>query len=175
MSARIKQHGAGGVNLGLIVTPMLDMSFQILAFFIMTYHPSALEGHLAGSLAAREGGSPLRPPAIEEVFVDPDLLADVPTVIVKTSGVTPGTPDKLLVKTAMDGAPRQIADATMKWSRARDELGRELKSLRKQIDAVKGSVRIEADAEMRQEYVLQVYDVCKEAGYGQIHFVPPPR
>src|SRR5437660_1202894 len=38
------------LNLGLIITPMLDMSFQILAFFIMTYHPSALEGHIPGSL-----------------------------------------------------------------------------------------------------------------------------
>src|SRR5438552_16226597 len=43
-------HGAGGVNLGLIITPMLDMSFQILSFFIMTYHPSALEAHVNGKL-----------------------------------------------------------------------------------------------------------------------------
>src|SRR3954469_25884519 len=43
-------HGAGGVQLSLIVTPMLDMAFQILSFFIMTYHPSALEGHINGSL-----------------------------------------------------------------------------------------------------------------------------
>src|SRR5947199_10346926 len=41
---------SSGVNLSLIVTPFLDMSFQILAFFIMTYHPSALEGHIPGSL-----------------------------------------------------------------------------------------------------------------------------
>src|SRR5260370_35183942 len=46
-----KDHGPGGVNLGLIITPMLDMSFQILSFFIMTYNPSALEGHIPGSLA----------------------------------------------------------------------------------------------------------------------------
>ena len=37
--------GEEGVNLGIIITPMLDMAFQVLAFFIMTYHPSALEGH----------------------------------------------------------------------------------------------------------------------------------
>ena len=42
--------GVAGVNLGLIITPMLDMSFQILAFFIMTYHPSALEGNIDGKL-----------------------------------------------------------------------------------------------------------------------------
>src|SRR2546421_11155369 len=51
--------GSVGVQLGLIITPMLDMSFQLLAFFIMTYHPSALEGHIPGSLVpgdvARKG------------------------------------------------------------------------------------------------------------------------
>ena len=56
MSHRRSVAGAGsvGVQLSLIVTPMLDMSFQILAFFIMTYHPSALEGHIPGSLVPPE-------------------------------------------------------------------------------------------------------------------------
>src|SRR5262245_38807167 len=44
MPKRSHEEG-GGVNLGIIVTPMLDMAFQLLAFFVMTYHPSATEGH----------------------------------------------------------------------------------------------------------------------------------
>ena len=40
----VQDHDMGGVNLAIIVTPMLDMAFQLLAFFVMTYHPSALEG-----------------------------------------------------------------------------------------------------------------------------------
>ena len=39
-----------GPNLNPIITPMLDMAFQLMAFFIMTYHPSALEGHIDGKL-----------------------------------------------------------------------------------------------------------------------------
>jgi biopolymer transport protein ExbD len=175
---RARDTGSTGVNLGLIVTPMLDMSFQILAFFIMTYHPSALEGHLAGSLAARDVGGP--PPIVEpraeapQLIVDPDQLADVPTVIVRSSGVIPGTPDKLLVKSHTDGAPRQVADATVTWERARADLGGELKALRKEIGTDKADVRIEADADLRHEFVLQIYDVCKQAGFARIHFVPPP-
>ena len=45
-----------GSEVTLPITPMLDMSFQILSFFIMTYHPSALEGHIPGSLAPPESG-----------------------------------------------------------------------------------------------------------------------
>src|SRR5207302_10768977 len=85
-------HGGGGVNLGLIITPMLDMSFQILSFFIMTYHPSALEGHIAGSLAPPEKVATkapenvtldLIPPSVPEEMLIPEVQ-EAPTVIVRT-------------------------------------------------------------------------------------------
>jgi biopolymer transport protein ExbD len=41
----------------IFVTPMLDMAFQLLAFFIFTYHPSALEGQFPVNLAQSEGGA----------------------------------------------------------------------------------------------------------------------
>src|SRR6516162_7620348 len=67
---RHQPHGVSGVNLVLIITPMLDMSFQILAFFIMTYHPSALEAHIPGSLTPPEN------PATKSK--DPSVPADPP-------------------------------------------------------------------------------------------------
>lgn len=42
----------------IFVTPMLDMSFQLMAFFIFTYNPSALEGQFAISLAPGDQGGP---------------------------------------------------------------------------------------------------------------------
>ena len=30
-------------DLNQVITPMLDLAFQVLLFFIMTYHPSQLE------------------------------------------------------------------------------------------------------------------------------------
>jgi biopolymer transport protein ExbD len=55
----------------LPVTPMLDMAFQLLAFFVFTYNPSDLEGHLDLTL----------PPAGEarakqEQDVDPNVSPD---------------------------------------------------------------------------------------------------
>jgi biopolymer transport protein ExbD len=61
--------GAIGVQLSLIITPMLDMSFQILSFFIMVYHPSALEGHIPGNLAPPEKMATTG----KENIVDPDV------------------------------------------------------------------------------------------------------
>src|SRR6516162_7374228 len=48
MSRRLK--AAGGMEVELPITPMLDMAFQIMIFFIVTYHPSALEVHIDGNL-----------------------------------------------------------------------------------------------------------------------------
>src|SRR5438132_4181412 len=94
MRDKYKDHGAPGVNLGLIITPMLDMSFQILAFFIMTYHPSAMEGHIAGSLAPPEITATkapqmqqmdIIPPSVPEDMLLPEVQEAL-TVIVKTGG-----------------------------------------------------------------------------------------
>jgi biopolymer transport protein ExbD len=40
----------------LPITPMLDMSFQLLAFFIMTFKPAPTEGQLMLALPKEEGG-----------------------------------------------------------------------------------------------------------------------
>ena len=51
MSQRRRKIDPGlGVNLGLIITPMLDMAFQLMAFFIMTYPPSPRESVIDGAL-----------------------------------------------------------------------------------------------------------------------------
>src|SRR5258708_2533159 len=40
-----------GVNLSLIITPMLDMAFQLMAFFIMTFQPLSEEKSIVGSFS----------------------------------------------------------------------------------------------------------------------------
>src|ERR1700683_5514939 len=103
MAMRKHKEVVGGVNLGLIITPMLDMSFQILSFFIMTYHPSALEGHIAGSLAPPEITATkskenqqldIIPPSVPEDMLLPEVQ-DALTVILKTGGAAePGKVEK---------------------------------------------------------------------------------
>lgn len=182
-SRRHQPHPAGGVNLGLIITPMLDMSFQILSFFIMTYHPSALEGHIAGSLAppeitatkSKDNVTPdLIPPSVPEEMLLPEIQ-EAPTVIVKVGGNEPGAAAKIYLKrdkTQTDAA--EVADAaTTNWKQAKQDLTRELHRVKKEVGD-QNNIKIEADGDLRQEYVLEVYDICKQSGFPKIHFVPPP-
>jgi biopolymer transport protein ExbD len=190
-SRRHQQQPTPGVNLGLIITPMLDMSFQILSFFIMTYHPSALEGHISGSLAppektaqkSKENLTPdLIPPSVPEELLLPEIQ-EAPTVTVKTNRDDPGKPAKVyLTRDKTQTEPAEVADATtaeaeqfdQKWKQAKKELSHELRRLKKDA-ADQGDIKMQCDGELRQEYVMEVYDICKQAGFPRIHFVPPPQ
>jgi biopolymer transport protein ExbD len=180
MYTRHKHQSAGGVNLGLIITPMLDMSFQILSFFIMTYHPSALEGHIAGSLAPPEKVATkgpqdqvdIIPPSVPEEMLLPEVQ-DALTVIVKVKGAE-GTPDKVLLKRKTVPEAFQVADVSKNWETAKGDLGRELRRVKKDEGMEHGNIKIEADSDLRQEFVMEVYDICKQSGFPKIHFVPPP-
>src|SRR6266704_1912795 len=77
----------------LPITPMLDMSFQILFFFVMTYHPSALEGQLDLHLPAQPNERGITQPG------QLDLPTDV-TVVVGTQrdGLNHGGIGQLVVQ-----------------------------------------------------------------------------
>jgi biopolymer transport protein ExbD len=53
MLGRKTDTGGEGVQLGMVITPMLDMAFQLLAFFVMVYNPQPQESRVdAGLLPA---------------------------------------------------------------------------------------------------------------------------
>jgi biopolymer transport protein ExbD len=176
--------GGEGVNLGIIITPMLDMAFQLLAFFVMTYHPHALEGQIDGKLlppkAATAGPSV---PKTDEVPIAPDDDDSKfnPTVLIKAvpqgkieGNRKEGEPTRLLLKHPETGdTPDVIADTDVDFNVGLKRLREELDKIQKSPSAGKG-ISIEADPDLQQQYVIAVYDVCKAAGYRNIGFVPPP-
>jgi biopolymer transport protein ExbD len=192
---KTKAEGAQGVQLGLIITPMLDMSFQLLAFFIMTYHPSALEGHIPGSLVPPEDfakkskdNNPVpqeNPLSVPEEDLLPELQESI-TVKIKSvakgqeSGtLVEGSPAQIFLKTPQDADPQLIADPTQIFTKdpvkdAMAILDSKLKDMIAKGSTKKANLKIAADGDLRQQYVMQVYDTCKKAGFDKIHFVPPP-
>ena len=192
----VKAQGAAGVQLGLIITPMLDMSFQILAFFIMTYHPSALEGHIPGSLVPPENfakKSKDNNPAVPQDPVlsvpEDELLPELQeSITVKLKSVAKGqeqgllvegAPAQLFLKTAQETEPQMIYDLIT--STAKDPikdsmatLDARLKDMLKKGTTNKANLKIAADGDTRQQYIMMTYDTCKKAGFDKLHFVPPP-
>jgi biopolymer transport protein ExbD len=181
--ARKKITGAGGgVNLTYIITPFLDMSFQLLSFFIMTYHPSALEGHIDGKLVPPTDIAISTNKPVPMNDLPPDSEPDAAeTLLVQIKSVAKGQtegnrhdgePSRILLKdpqetrTITDSSDGTLDDGLKK-------LENELKHRLKQAGAIKSNIKIEGDGDLKHMYVMRVYDVCKLSGYANISFVAP--
>ena len=184
-----RRHGdsGGGVQLGLIITPMLDMSFQLMAFFIMTYHPSALEGHIDGNLLppteiATKGPKadpmPMDLPAVDEEPSLQDVLQVVIKALSRREGeLEKGEPNMNMLKRAENPTPVTIAEMDSSVP-IKSSLPAGLKKLTTELKKEAGSkanIKIEGDGDLKHQYLLQVYDACKQAGFQNISFVAPPR
>ena len=98
------------INLALVITPMLDMAFQLLAFFILTYRPASLqEGYFAGELL-KEDKKPKSGPQALPNLDDPDKKPKLEKIIkVKVTSVREGFTYTTLDKSKkVDGMPKEV-------------------------------------------------------------------
>jgi biopolymer transport protein ExbD len=179
--------GGQGVNLSIIITPMLDMAFQLLAFFVMTYHPHALEGHIDGKLLppskAQTAGDKAKAP--DEAPINPEdekegkdnfivVVKSVPKGKKEGSRLE-GEPTRILLKRPENlSSPDTIADTDTDFKVGLRKLKEELERIHNSPSTAKAGVNIEADPDLHQQYVVAVYDTAKAAGIASIGFVAPP-
>jgi biopolymer transport protein ExbD len=175
-----------GVQMGLIITPMLDMSFQILSFFIMTYHPSALEGHIDGNLlppTLRAEKGEKKTEKLEDfppVDSPPDL-EDAVLVILRTTGsdgkkgAVDGAPRQILIKRPVEVRPVPVVEDDLPPREGLKVLTKELKRILKEPGQSGSNIKIEGDGDLKHEHLMNVFDACKMAGYQNISFVAPAR
>jgi biopolymer transport protein ExbD len=166
----VRRKSEAGPEPNLPVTPMLDMAFQLLAFFVMTYHPSDLEGQMELSLPSENIS---KANSAEEVKADAapdkDKPIDLPvsvTVIVRTqrdNNVNTGTISGIIVEEDVGKHPVETLDKLL------DEL-----KTRRATAENKENIKIQADAKLKWSEVISVVDVCKQAGFTNVSFAPPP-
>jgi biopolymer transport protein ExbD len=156
-----------GIDVELPIVPFLDMSFQILFFFIMNYHPSALEGQMDMSLPA---AGEARAQSMENV--DPNKVPDNEieskselTVIVRTPH--DNINDGAISQISISGDQGEMTVPNV------EGLERYLKTIRKDL-ANQTDIKIQADSRLKYYYVVQMVDACVKAGYPNVGFAPPP-
>jgi biopolymer transport protein ExbD len=182
--SRHNDPGSPGVNLGLIITPMLDMSFQILSFFIMTYHPSALEGHINGNLVPPSNplihGKEKNTPTDQMLLADSDPdLEDTLQVVVKAvpkgeenNSRRDGEPAQIYIKKKEDTDMTEVAGTAEPIEESYKKLKARLKASLAG-GALKGNIRLDCGENLKHKYVMEIYDVCKGAGFQNVSFVAP--
>jgi biopolymer transport protein ExbD len=173
----------------LNMTPMIDVVFQLLIFFMLSMNFKETEGKLVSQLPKDKGLAPtsVTQPELKEVRIvicaggdvqthltnkgkheKDDKKADVCKVMVEQIEI--GEVYKTEVSPAKAGHNRQM------WI----NLGQKAKELMDQIpssrDATKKSPMIlDADSEVPYEHVIGAVNACKAQGIDNVEFVGNPR
>jgi biopolymer transport protein ExbD len=164
MACHHRGKGDPPVEVTLPITPMLDMSFQLLAFFVMTFQAAnALEGQL--DMYLPKGGTP-QAKKPEEVDLSKDSDADleqqteVSVVVSSQRGDIEGLS---IVEKAKNTAVPDIKALRGALTKLRQELGEK-----------QTSIRIVADSRLKYDRLVGVMDACLGAGFKSVGFAPPP-
>lgn len=167
MSHRGK-HDSGPPKIEVPITAMLDMSFQLLFFFIMHYKPSMMEGQMDMSLpakveAAAKDNNP-NPVASDKPDEELKLPADL---TIKVRAVKDGSP--------IHGTISQLAIQSRSGETVIPSLEALTEHLNKARDGLdnKDDVTIVGDSALRWSEVIRIMDACKKANFRAGFGAPP--
>jgi biopolymer transport protein ExbD len=165
MKFRKLRSTTGDTKVEIQMTPMLDMIFQLLVFFILTFKPVIDEGqfgvNVAGLGMSSEAALPTTVPGMgDDAAADTNDIEFVPPLRVRL--VASG--DRTLAPNGIILGDRPL--------QSMNYLLTELRSL------VRGSpddfeVVIEADAKLRYEHIVHAVNAISHAGVKKINFGPP--
>jgi biopolymer transport protein ExbD len=157
---------------------MLDMTFQLLFFFIINYNPSPLEGQMDLTLPSDK--DTIKQPDVIPKERNADQEEDAPkdppevTVVVKTQH--DGTNDGYVTSISLKTSAREV-QVTGKdnkgLSPGLDELVDALKDLRENLTN-KTEVKLQGDSRLKWKEIVRVRDACQRAGFTSAAFAPPP-
>jgi biopolymer transport protein ExbD len=142
------------------VAPMLDMAFQLLAFFILTFKPPSDETHVDLDLPA----TPAALPARAEGRAQPRYARRVDTDL----------ENDLLIRAEADDLGDlkvlRLGEATVPDL---PTLGRRLRRYTQLLEGRALRVRLVADDRLRYEPAAQLIATCSAAGVATIRLSPP--
>jgi biopolymer transport protein ExbD len=144
----------------LPITPMLDMTFQLMAFFIATYHPAPTEGQIAMALPLDKQTSKSATPT--EQNEDLDVKSSVLVIVRSESGGISG----LAMRRDQTNEPinydslKDLEDALKKVAQQEGK-GKEV---------VDTTLKISADNRLKYVHLVEVMDACLRAGFTKLGF-----
>ena len=164
------------------MTPMIDVVFQLLIFFMLSMHFQEIEGRLLSTLPKDRGPAPERtPPELQEIRI----------VLCAGGDTAPHRHDKGRHEASRKDATRcramvenhDLGDL-VQGSQANRLLFKEIARLTVELVALTPSSRdprrrapvmLDADSEVPYEHVIGVINACQDAGIHNVEFVANPR
>lgn len=158
MSRKRKRREETPVDVTLPITPMLDMSFQLLSFFILTFRPMPVEGQLAVNLPKVDAA-----PSPQDVPTPPELAKDEYFVTLISNATGEVALISMKGPTGDMGNIRNFADLF-------DQLKKIPKPSGRGAEAI--AITVEASNDLIYARLIDVMDMCKKAGYESVNLMP---
>ena len=158
---RKRRHESPGTEPDLPITPMLDMSFKLMAFFILTFRPVPTEGQLALILPNLGQGPPSLAPPLEEK----------PDSYIVTVSPTGGVPSDVTLLKDGDTEGQTFKKSPQSETKAMDDLYAALKQIVVEQKAAKRKVPtldFQFGDQVRYQFVIKMLDDAKLAGFEKI-------
>lgn len=166
---RSRGQGDAGSKVALPITPMLDMTFQLLFFFIMNFNPADMEGEMDMALPVDAEKQ-----AKKQEEVKKDSKADKDPAPEFQSDLT------VKVRTQLDGAnDGEISDISISNLEGKVESVGNLDGLKKALAerreglSNKEAIKVQGDGKLKVRNLMKVMDICRNAGFANVSFVPP--
>lgn len=146
MSRRKKKKHGGGDEVKLNLAAMLDMAFQLLTFFILTFKPPPVEGQVSLKLPPPKAVAQVEGKAAGNNANNNAPIEAAETLLVTVTSTPGGSIDTMLVG---DGGVSTLP-----------QLDQRLKAVLQSPDKPFEQVVIQVGPELRYESLMSVIDVC---------------
>lgn len=167
MSARNRSKPPNESKVSLPITPMLDMTFQLLFFFIINFNPADQEGQIEMALPSENitAAKDNKPDPSKGADKDPLEFPSDLTVTVRTQrdGINDGEISALFVRNA-EGKESPVDGL--------EGLKADLKKRREELSQ-KDNIKVQGDGKLKVRSLMKVMDACKAAGFKNVSMVPP--
>jgi biopolymer transport protein ExbD len=175
MARRTRTHDPS-LEVDLPITPMLDLAFQVLLFFILTYHPSQLEGQMDLSLPDLAQGAAAKPEEAQASDKgDLDLPSEVTVMVrAKRDGEMAGEISQITVQDRSESKEITVSPRKDKKSFVDQvQLRKYLQDLRPGL-ANQNDIKLLPESMLNYGRVMEVMDACRNAGFNNVSLGPPP-
>jgi biopolymer transport protein ExbD len=183
-----RRHGDEPVaDIVLPITPMLDMAFQLLTFFIFTYHPSAMEGQMALTLPndADNAAKKQEDIKIDQVPKSDDLPEPVIELVILVKPSDQGGENPIVVEENTIRTPMADTDALKKhlkilFDRRKEAIENDLKTVpadkrddERKARIAKIGIKVHPTNKVKWGEVVRVMDACRASGFTSVSFAKP--
>ena len=161
----MRKKGEPSLEVNLPITPFLDMSFQLLFFFIMSFNPNTeFEGHMALALPSGLKKAAKDPSKIDPIAKDDkqdiEFKSEVSVFVTYHENSDPTV-------SVEDPKGKKLLGSDM------SELVEHLKTVQKDLSE-KQSISVQGDGNLRWGDMVRVMDACRTAGFKNVSFTAPP-